>query len=144
MTDLDGLIRFRKHQVDEKQKFLSNLYRQAEELEGRKKAILKQMEDEKQAAKDAQDAEASTYLLTYLEGARHKIKVLDREIARMEVRIAAAQEEVRSAFAEQKKVEIVQQERLDREEAAQKAKEDKELDDIAIDAFRKKRAEEEG
>lgn len=142
MTDLDGLIKFRKHQVDEKQKFLSNLYRQSEKLQEQKQLIREQMEHEKQVAKEAKDGEASTFLLTYLEGARAKIKGLDGEIAKLEIRIAAAQEEVRAAFAEQKKIEIVQQERKDREEQKLKAKETKELDEIAIDSYRKKLIEE--
>lgn len=143
MTDLDGLIRYRKHIVDEKQKVLSELYRQAEEVENAKSALLEQMEDEKQIAKSSQDKEASTYLLTYLEGVRHKIKNLDRMISQLDVRITAAREDVRLAFAEQKKIEIVQEERKQKEQQELKAKETQELDAIAIDGHRKKMLDQE-
>ncbi len=147
MGELDGLIRYRKHTVDEKQKVLSNLYRQSEDLEKQKARILAEMEAEKKVAREAEEREereTSAFLLTYLEGARAKVRALDGQLARLEVRIIAAQEEVRSAFAEQKKVEIVQKQRQKKEDSEVKAKESKELDEIAIDAYRKQGLEDDG
>lgn len=39
MADLNPLIRVRKHTVEQKQKFLAELYRQADELQNHKAAL---------------------------------------------------------------------------------------------------------
>ena len=60
----------------------------------------------------------------------------------MEARSALAQEDMRAAFAEMKKIEIVDRNRQEREDAELKAKETRELDDIAIDQYRRNLVEE--
>lgn len=142
MADLKPLIKHRKHLVEEKQKFLAQLYRETEKLERQKEVIEEQMETEIELAKEMGTPEASAYLGKYLEGARHKIKALATSIVKMNVRIAAAQEDMRAAFAEMKKIEITQDRREEREAAALKRKEDMVLDDIAIDGFLRKEREE--
>ena len=52
MADLNPLIKVRKHNVDQKQKFLAELYRQAEELQVQKQTLLDQLKREKETAKD--------------------------------------------------------------------------------------------
>jgi flagellar export protein FliJ len=141
MADLESLIRFRKHTVDEKQKFLSQLFRDAENLQRQRQAILDRMEKEAQLAKELNIPEMNASLGRYLEGARKKVKIYDAAIKKIEVRIAAAQEDIREAFAEQKKVEITHQNRLDREKKARDDKDSRELDDIALDGFRRKQDE---
>ena len=47
MADLDSLIRLRKHAVDDKQRVVAQLYREAENLEKQKKVIQEQMAHEK-------------------------------------------------------------------------------------------------
>lgn len=56
----------------------------------------------------------------------------------MENRIAAAQEDMRNAFAEMKKVEITQRGRKEREQSEEQQKEDNELDEIAIENYRRR------
>ncbi len=138
MADLKPLIRFRKHLVDEKQKMLSQLYRDAEKIEQSKQAILDQMEKESTLANEMGSTEAHQYLGRYLEGARKKIKALDASLKKMEVRIAAAQEDIRNAFAEMKKVEIIQTRREDEEERVEDKKESDTLDEMGIERFNKK------
>lgn len=138
MADLDGLIRYRKHIVEEKQKIISELYREAERVERQKQTILEQMEKERAVAEAMEGTDALSYLGRYLEGARTKIKVLEHTLEKMEARIMAAQEDMRAAFAEQKKVQIVQRTRQEREETEEKKREDKELDDIAVEGHRRK------
>ena len=138
MADLESLIRFRKHTVDEKQKFLSQLFRDAENLQRQRQAILDKMEKEAQLAKELNIPDMNASLGRYLEGARKKVKIYDVAIKKIEVRIAAAQEDIREAFAEQKKVEITHKARLDREKKTQDGKDSRELDDIALDGFRRK------
>ncbi|MBU0799456.1 MAG: hypothetical protein KKA05_00490 [Alphaproteobacteria bacterium] len=141
MADLDPLIRFRKHTVDEKQKILSQLYRDAENLERQRQAIIDKMEREKKLAEEMNAPEALTYLGRYLEGARKKVKIYDAAIKKIEIRIVAAQEDIREAFAEQKKVEITQANRKAEEKKARDHKDDQEMDDIALDGFRRKKDE---
>jgi flagellar export protein FliJ len=137
MADLKPLIRFRKHLVDEKQKMLSQLYRDAEKIEQSKQAIIDQMDKESALAAEMGSTEAHQFLGRYLEGARKKIKALDASLKKMEVRIAAAQEDIRNAFAEMKKVEIIQTRREDEEERVEDKKESDALDDMGIERFNK-------
>lgn len=138
MADLDPLIRYRKHIVDEKRRFLSQLYREMEQLELQKKVIESQMEREITLAAEMGTPEAQAYLGLYLEGARRKIKALNVSLAKMETRVAAAQEDIRAAFAELKKIEIIQRNREEEEAAALKRKEDQTLDEIAIEGYRRR------
>lgn len=138
MADLEGLIRLRKHAVDEKQKILSQLYRDAENLERQRQSIIERMEKEKEAAAAMDAPDMAGNLLRYLEGARKKIKIYDEAIRKIELRIGLAQEEIRAAFAEQKKIEIARDNRQERARAATKRKDDAAMDDIAIDNFRRK------
>lgn len=143
MADLDPLIRVRKHAVEEKQRLLAGLYRQAEELEKQKKAIAQQIEKEKQLSREMGTIEASAFLGLFIEGAKKKIRAIEKDIRQMETRIAIAQEDMRGAFAEMKKVEITQRSRKNREKADKNRKESQELDEIAIEQFRRKNKEEE-
>ena len=69
---------------------------------------------------------------------RDNIEKLDGELAALEQQLQAAQEEVRLAFAEQKRVEIVNERRQEEEAQDLKNKESRELDDIGIDGFRRR------
>jgi flagellar export protein FliJ len=141
-ADLDALIRLRKHAVDEKQRVVAQLYREAENLERQKKVVEDQMAEEKRLAEEMGRPEAISFYTRYAEGARKKINALQASIKRMEGRIESAQEEMRTAFAEMKKVQITQARRAEREEKKQQKKEDAQLDDIAIEQFRRKAEEE--
>jgi flagellar export protein FliJ len=140
MANLKPLIRFRKHTVDEKQRALARLYKEAEQLQKQKEVIERQMERESELAKEM-GHEAQAYLGRFLEGARRKIKAVEVSIGKMDARIAAAQEDIRAAYNEMKKIEITQRTRQEREEKARKHKEGAELDDIGIDGFRRKSEE---
>lgn len=143
-ADLDPLVRLRKHAVDEKQRVVAQLYREAETLERQKKVVEDQMAEEKRLAEEMGRPEAISFFTRYAEGARKKIAALQAAIKRMEGRIEAAQEEMRAAFAEMKKVQITQARRQEREAKAQQKKEDDQMDEIALDQYRRKTLEEEG
>ncbi len=143
MADLDPLIRLKKHAVDEKQRAVAQLYREVENLERQKKAVQDQMAHEKKLAEDMQRPEAITYYGRYAEGARKKIEAFQAAIRKIESRIEAAQEEMRAAFAEMKKIQITQSNREKREEKVRKKKEDDQLDEIALDQYRRKVLEDE-
>lgn len=136
MANLRALIRLRKHTVEERQKILSNLYREAENLAARKQSMESQLHEERELARN--DSAAAAYYGQYAENMRKKIEKMDEAIRRINHRIDAAREDVRSAFAEQKKIEIIQQSREDAERKEQEEKKSQELDDIAIEGFRRK------
>jgi nicotinate-nucleotide pyrophosphorylase len=62
---------------------------------------------------------------------------MDGAIAKINARIERAQDEIRAAFADLKKVEITQKNREDREEAEQNRKETIMLDEIGLETFRR-------
>jgi len=144
MADLNPLIRMRKHTVDQKQKVLAELYRHAEELEGQKAELQTQLEDER-TNMDAMDEnlrlEAMAHFGLYAEGVRLRIAGIDAGIKHLETRIDVAREDMSQAFNALKKIEITQERREDEELAALNKKESAELDDIAIEGFRRKQEE---
>lgn len=143
MADLDPLIRLRKHAVEEKQRVVAQLYREVENLERQKKIVQDQMAHEKKLAEEMQRPEAITYYGRYAEGARKKIAAFQAAIKKIESRIEAAQEEMRTAFADMKKIQITQSNREKREGKERQKKEDAQLDEIALDQYRRKVLEDE-
>lgn len=140
-ADLDPLIRYRRHGLEEKQRMLAQLYRQAETLLQRKRGLQDQMAQEIQATREMGDHETSIALGHYLESVRVKIKAVEADMVRLDRQIARAQEEMRAAFAEMKKIEITQRNREAREEKAQQKKETNEFDDIGIEGHRRRSEE---
>lgn len=141
MADLHGLIKMRKHIVDQKQKFLAELYRQSEELEGHKASLNNQLEEERvnmEGMEEHLKLEAMTHFGLYAQGVRTRIEDIDANLKQLEARIDVAREDMRQAFNEQKKIEITQERREDEEAKALNKKESAELDDIAIEGFRRK------
>lgn len=140
MADLTGLIRVRKYAVEQKQKFLSELYRQAEELEAQKKTMLDQRAAE-EAKVHEMGVEMLSYFAPYAKAVEQRVKEIDYSLNTLNKRIELTRDDVRAAFAELKKVELTQEARDDEEQAEIKKKEDNELDDIALQTFRKKQEE---
>lgn len=141
MADLSPLIRVRKHTVEQKQKALAELYKQAEELLSQKKKLIDQLAIERQKV-DEMGVEALGYFGRYSEVVRERSEEIDESMKMLEVRIEVAREDMRLAFAELKKIEITQERRDDAEEAAREKKADQLLDEIAIESYRRKVEEE--
>ena len=137
MADLKPLIRLRRHGVDEKQKVLSELYRQVEALIDRKSHLLQQLENERQILSDNPQVEMIAYFGRFSDAVAKDVERLNAQIARLEGRIRVAQEDIRNAFADLKRVEIVQRTRKEKDQAKADAKESNELDDIGIEGFRR-------
>lgn len=97
MADLDSLIRVRRHAVEQKQKFLAELYRQAESFAVQRKKLEEQMAREREAAEGLGTLDAPLIFARYADGVKKKIAALNREAAKLEPRIALAQEDVRAA-----------------------------------------------
>ncbi len=140
MAKLDGLIRVRKHALDQKQKFVAELYRQSEELTNQKTTLLTTL-DEEQEKMEEFGVEMLSYFGPYSEAVKERVVEIDEASATLEARIEIAREDMREAFAELKKIEITKEARETAEEKAINKKEAGELDEIAIDGFRRKRGE---
>ncbi len=141
MAELDALIRVRKHAVEQKQKFLADLYRQVEAMQMRKKKLEDDLTRERQALDEMATAESIAYFGRYAEATRIKIEQLAHEISKMETRIEIAREDMREAFAEQKKIEITKERRDAEKMEEDRKKEVKELDEIGIEGFRRQNEE---
>ena len=94
-------------------------------------------------AEEMERPEAITFYGRYADGARKKIQLLQITIKKLEGRIESAQEDMRGAFAEMKKVQITQDRREKREAKKVQKKEDDLLDDVALDQYRRKTLEDE-
>ncbi len=137
MADLESLIKYRTHQLDEKKKLLAELFKEAEQIELQKHTLLENLEREKLLTEKDNSLETSVYFGNYAELIMTKIESLDKAKEKLETRISLAQEEVRNAFAELKKVEITNDRRKEEEKAEINKKISLELDEIGIETFRR-------
>ncbi|MBI1327348.1 MAG: hypothetical protein GC136_06855 [Alphaproteobacteria bacterium] len=115
MAELEPLIRLRKHRVDEKQKILSNLFRDYERLEEEKQKLETSLEKEYQIAQESGEPETVNYYMRYAKDVRERIENIEKGQKLLNTRIALAQDEVREAFSEMKKVEIIHERREEEE-----------------------------
>lgn len=141
MAELDSLIRVRRHTVEQKQRFLSELYRQAEALEQQRLSLELQLAAEQEGVR-AMDVAMLNFFGSYSKAVKSRVEDIIKAREKLEMRIKFAQEDMRLAFAEMKKIEIIQRRRQEEEEAARNRKDAQVLDDIGIEGFR--RQEEEG
>lgn len=141
MTDLAPLIRVRKHAVEQKQKVLAELYRQAEELEAQKADMLAQMEKEQETVKDL-DVQMLSYFGPYTDAVHDRVEEIDEARATLEKRIEMAREDMRAAFEELKKIEITKEQRDAENAAALSKKESDDLDEVGLETYRRKQVEE--
>jgi flagellar export protein FliJ len=142
MADLKPLIRLRRHAVDEKQKVLADLYRQVEAFESRRAHLLEQLETERRLLDTTQQVEMIAYFGRFSEAVMRDIERINGQLSKLEMRVRAAQDDMREAFANLKRVEIVQRNRTDEEKDEASAKETRELDDIGIEGFRRNNKDE--
>lgn len=140
MAELDPLLRVRRHEIEQKQKALAALYAKAEELKQQRDEMETQFAIESQKTKDM-DADMMAFFQPYADRIQDEIEQIDVEREKLEHKIRFAQDEMRDAFAEMKKIEIIDERRkaeileeVDRKEAEV-------LDEIAIDSFRRKNEE---
>ena len=119
MADLEALIRVRRHAVEQKQKFLAELYKQADELEGQKETMLTTLAEERKKV-DEMGVEALGYFGHYSEAVRGRVEDI----------------------AELKKVEITQERREAEEEKELKKKESDIMDEVALEGYRRRTEEE--
>lgn len=138
MADLHALIRVRKHAADEKQKILADLYRQYEELEDQKVRLRDTLISEQKKV-DSVDTRMLSYFGPYSEAVKNRIESLGEKQQHLTVRIDKARDDVRQAFSDLKKLEITQDRRDEEERLEQNKKESTQLDEIALEIFRRQK-----
>jgi flagellar export protein FliJ len=138
MANLKSLIKLRRHNVDEKQKFLAQLYREVEMIEGSKQTLIERLRHEREVLDKSGTLEMYAYFGRFSQNIQRMLERLNVEKKKLEMRIVVAQDDVREAFANMKRVEIVQREREKEEKKAAEDKESRELDEIGLDGFRRK------
>lgn len=138
MANLQSLIKIRRHAVEEKQKALAALFREVEGLEEQKSILRDRLEKERQSLETNPVLEFFAYFGRFSYGVKRKIAAIDEEIAKTNVRIQILQDDMRVAFAELKRIEIVDGRRAAEDARAIKEKESRELDAIGIEGFRRK------
>lgn len=135
MADLKGLIRLRRHELDEKRRLLGDLNSKIDALNDRRQNILQNLEKEKNLA--AVDINAAQGFGQYLNGALNKCKAIDKEIKHVMVDVEKATEIVRASFMEVKKIEITQENREKEAQALIAKRETAILDEAGLIAHRR-------
>jgi flagellar FliJ protein len=134
MANLKPLIRVRKHAIEQKQKYLAGLYREAEEHERQKQKLIDEFAHERKTIQEM-GADMLGFFGAYSKAVEKKREQIDAAITKLETRIVIAQDDMRQAYADLRRIEIVQEKR-DRDAAQALAKkESQELDEIGITRF---------
>lgn len=137
MANLKSLIKLRRHNVDEKQKALAQLYRDIETIENSKNTLIERLRSERDVLDKSGTLEMYAYFGRFSQNIQRMLERLNLEKQKLETRIAIAQDDIREAFANMKRVEIVQREREKADQKKQDAKEVREMDEIGIENFRR-------
>ena len=139
MAKLHGLIRFRRHDLDEKRRVLAELNTELERLQMHRQKTIDDLAREKNLA--AVDLECARHFPTYLSKMMQQIELQDQVIAFKMREVQAATHVVQEAYLEVKKLEITQ-ERRDKEESDRINKiESDTLDEIGLQVFRRNQEE---
>lgn len=136
MADLSALIRMRKYNVEQRQKFLAGLYAQENALKEQKETLRAQLQTEQDSAQNL-DLDMMRYFYSYQEAVQEQIEDINAHLTQLGKKIEAAREAMREAFAELKKVEITQEARDQEAKAARDKKERETFDEIALQRFSK-------
>lgn len=137
MTDLDPLLRVRRHEIEQKQKALAALYAEAEKLKNERDSLEAQLVIEAEKTKEL-SADMVGFFQPYAKHVNLLVEEIDLMREKLEHKIMNAQDEMRDAFADMKKIEIIDERRKEEILADIDKKEAELLDEIAIDAFRRK------
>lgn len=136
MAQLHSLIRFKRHELDEKRKQLALLNTQLEILQQNKRKILDDLQYEKNLA--SVDADVARNFGPYLNKTLARCEALDEEIRAKQQDVHAATVVVQEAYLEVKKLEVTQERRDQLENERVQRIEAITLDDIAIEGFRRR------
>jgi flagellar export protein FliJ len=137
MANLDPLIRLNKFQLEEKQRVLSKLYADVNQLEIQKSAIMDSVESEKDAIDNLDDISMMPAFLGYVQRTKGEVNGINNQISSLEIKINRAVDEMREAFGEFKKIEITRDRRLEDIRKANAKREDALFSEIALEIYRR-------
>ena len=137
MADLKGLIRLRRHELDEKRRELGELNAKIEALNAQRETVLQKLEKEKNLS--TVDIKAAQSFGQYLNASLNKCKDIDKKVERIMVDVEKATEVVRLAFMEVKKIELAQENREKEAEAVIAKRETATLDEAGLIVHRRGR-----
>ncbi len=132
MANLDGIIRFRKWELDEKRRDLGVLLDERAQIEEAIQALDAEMLEQKSMR---ESDVASVTLGAYIEGARVKRAWLIEGLRKKDEEIEEKQDIVSEAFRELKTFEIAEARQKERHDKELKRQEQNELDDLGLRAF---------
>lgn len=135
MAKLHSLIKFKRHELDEKRQILAVLNEELEKLKRRKQQMMDDLAREKNLA--AVDIDVARSFGPYLNKTLERCAEMDTAILEKNQEIQAATLVVQEAFLEVKKLEITQEKRDEEENTRIKKIETATLDDIGIEGFRR-------
>ena len=136
MADLHALIRLHKYEVDEKRREMSQLYEVLAELNQQRLSKITEQLTEQENASQSDDVHFT--MAGYLQRSKMEIEAIEKEMEEREEAIEVAKESLMESFGELKKYEMTQAEREAIEEQERKVKEMNELDEIALETYRRK------
>lgn len=134
MSELETLIRVRRHEIEQQQKGLAVMYKKADALQNEHDSYVTQLHIESEKAKDM-DAALLSYFVPYKESMKRKIFDVEDAQENLERMIRQAQDMMRDMFTEMKKIEIIDERRKAEILAEIAKKEDDFLSEIALDGF---------
>jgi flagellar export protein FliJ len=135
-SDLTVLIRLHKHELDEKRVALGQLYFALAQVERERRELEHLFALEKEAVDTTGDVHFT--FPKYVEKVQKQRKALDERESLLGKEIETAKESLMETFSELKKYEMTQKDRLRLEQEERDIKESKQLDEIALETWRRK------
>lgn len=143
MADLKSLIRFKSHQLDQKKRALAALYKGRDSIAEEKRGYQEGLQKERKILEEQNDINAQVSYMRYADNVKKRIEDCEKRLEKMDRQILKAQDLMREAFAELKKIETIDERREQDALQAQRKKEDTEMDEIGIDQYMRQKKQEE-
>jgi hypothetical protein len=136
MGDLRTLIRFHRWQIDEKRRALAELQNQEDQVLAFAAQLEEQIKAEQQTART--QSEVAFGYANYAKAAIHQRARIAETLAQVRDQLIVATDDLAEAFQELKRYELAQEERVKREKAEIRRKENEMLDETAEIGFRRR------
>jgi flagellar export protein FliJ len=136
---LKTLIRLQKNRLDALRKDLVLLETEKEQFEAFSQQLLESLHAELQAAEGM--AEMRGFFGDFSARIKRQRQQIAQHVAGLERRMSALREQMADVFSEQKKYEIALEQHTERQKAAAQAREQQQMDELAVQRFHRQREE---
>ena len=130
---LDVMERLKRLDTEREARSTAQLRDRMARLNSEKQALLQRLSGESRI----EGLEGAPYLGRFIRSIRAEVDRISHEAAILAPEVAAAEDRLRDALAEQKTFEILRLKRLTEERAAQKKREARELDELSLMRWRR-------